>query len=70
MSRNCRKFCGADDSGLCKDCLLAELPARKLVQELIRRNLVMVNKRTGTDRIESYFIWEQDLKEEKKYERN
>ena len=66
---NCN-FCERNTGFRCGDCLLLEaIPSQKLLAELIRRELVLVQHSltAGKQKIEGYFIWKQKLE---KYDQN
>ena len=62
MAYNCKKFCGRDADLICQTCLLKEISSRQILEELIKRDLVQILKTAGSGKIESYLIWESQLK--------
>jgi hypothetical protein len=52
----CKNFCGGSSDFICQNCLLKEISSRKLLNELINRKLVMVQKDRDTGKISGYFI--------------
>lgn len=63
---NCKRFCGRSFDFICQTCLLKETSAQKIMEELISRKLVMVQRSSHTGKIEGYYIWKQNIDKEKK----
>lgn len=51
-----QRFCVQDVDLLCPSCLLKEIPAQRMLEELISRKLVMVQKDSHTHKIQGYYI--------------
>ena len=63
----CKKGCWQSADLICQNCLLKEIPASKMIEELISRKLAIVQESVeeGKRKVQGYYLWRKDVEEEK-----